>query len=149
MAAENTADVKESKRRRKNQTAEAVAEEETTSTGKGYATPSRRKRDEEEEEGGVVSSVTSPILRFRDYLGDVRAELTKVVWPTREEATRLMTVVLVTLVVASLVLGLIGFIMNLFIEAGLNNPILFVIGLVLALGAALYYMRRDTQKRGY
>lgn len=51
-----------------------------------------------------VSTVMSdnPIVR---YLRETRAELSKVSWPTRQDATNLTLVVLVTVVVSSLVLG--------------------------------------------
>ena len=40
------------------------------------------------------------------YLRETRAELSKVTWPTRKEATNLTIVVLVTVVVMSIFLGL-------------------------------------------
>ncbi len=51
-----------------------------------------------------VSVVMSdnPIVR---YLRETRAELSKVSWPTRQEATNLTLVVLATVVASSLVLG--------------------------------------------
>jgi len=39
------------------------------------------------------------------YLQDTRAELRKVVWPTREDATNLTIVVLVVTVVMTIILG--------------------------------------------
>ena len=51
-----------------------------------------------------VSVVMSdnPIVR---YLRETRAELSKVSWPTRQDATNLTVVVLATVVASSLVLG--------------------------------------------
>jgi preprotein translocase subunit SecE len=39
------------------------------------------------------------------YLRETRAELSKVTWPTRQEATNLTIIVLITVLVSSLVLG--------------------------------------------
>ena len=51
-----------------------------------------------------VSVVMSdnPVVR---YLRETRAELSKVSWPTRQDATNLTVVVLATVVASSLVLG--------------------------------------------
>jgi len=46
--------------------------------------------------------ILGPIIR---YMRETRAELSKVSWPTRQDATNLTIVVLVTVVVSSLVLG--------------------------------------------
>lgn len=39
----------------------------------------------------------NPIMRFVGYLGDVRKELRRVVWPTRNEVANSSLVVMVTL----------------------------------------------------
>jgi len=44
----------------------------------------------------------NPIVR---YLRETRAELSKVSWPSRQEATNLTIIVLVTVLVSSIVLG--------------------------------------------
>ena len=44
----------------------------------------------------------NPVVR---YLRETRAELSKVSWPTRQEATTLTIVVLVTVFVSSIILG--------------------------------------------
>ncbi|MEK7441320.1 MAG: preprotein translocase subunit SecE [Chloroflexota bacterium] len=46
--------------------------------------------------------ILGPIIR---YARETRAELSKVSWPSRQDATNLTIVVLVTVVVSSLVLG--------------------------------------------
>jgi preprotein translocase subunit SecE len=46
--------------------------------------------------------ILGPIIR---YARETRAELSKVSWPSRQDATNLTVVVLVTVVVSSLVLG--------------------------------------------
>jgi preprotein translocase subunit SecE len=44
----------------------------------------------------------NPIVR---YLRETRAELSKVSWPSRQEATNLTIIVLVTVLLSSIVLG--------------------------------------------
>ncbi len=44
----------------------------------------------------------NPVIR---YLRETRAELSKVSWPTRQEATNLTVMVLITVVASSIVLG--------------------------------------------
>ncbi|MEK6575677.1 MAG: preprotein translocase subunit SecE [Chloroflexota bacterium] len=44
----------------------------------------------------------NPVVR---YLRETRAELSKVSWPTRQEATNLTIIVLATVVVSSIILG--------------------------------------------
>jgi preprotein translocase subunit SecE len=145
MAAEKT--LEESKRRRRR---EASADAEPRTGGKGYATPSRRDQNEEPEDTGIVASVTSPLGRFREYLQDVRGELSKVVWPTREEVTRLTRIVLVTLIVSAVIMGVLSFLMSKFVELGLNYPIILFISFVLIVGAAVYGIQNaGPSKRGY
>jgi preprotein translocase subunit SecE len=144
MAAEKT--LEESKRRRRR---DASAEAEPRTGGKGYATPSRRD-DEEPEEKGIIASARSPFERFADFLQDVRGELSKVVWPTREEAFRLTRIVLITLIVSALVMGIISFLMSKFVEFGLNYPIVLVAAFIAIVGAAVYGIQfSGTTKRGY
>ena len=50
-----------------------------------------------------VSSMTdNPVVR---YLRETRAELSKVTWPSRQDALNLTGIVLLTVLVSSLVLG--------------------------------------------
>ncbi len=146
MAAEKT--LEESKRRRRR---EASADAEPRTGGKGYATPSRRDPKEEEEENtGVTSVVTSPLNRFRASLQDIRGELTKVVWPTREEIIRLTRIVLITLIVSAIVMGVVSFLMSKFVEFGLNNPFVLVLAFAAIVGGAVYGIRiQGAPKRGY
>lgn len=145
MAAEKT--LEESKRRRRR---EASADAEPRTGGKGYATPSRRDQDDEPEDTGIIGSVRSPIERFRDYLADVRGEISKVVWPTREEAIRLTRIVLITLLASAVLMGVISFLMSKFVEFGLNNPIVLVVAFLLIVGVAVYAVRNmGAPKRGY
>src|SRR3954467_14975317 len=69
---------------------EEVVEERGMTAGKGRATPGRRQQDEDEDTGNVA---TRTVGGFREYLEGVRSELSKVIWPTREEAQRLTIIV--------------------------------------------------------
>jgi preprotein translocase SecE subunit len=142
--AENAIEETRKRRRRKSspEEVEAVDEVEALDSGKGRATPGKRTR-EEEEETGTGNMVTSPFLRFRDYLVDVQAELAKVVWPTREEAWRLARIVLVALVLSAVVMGIISFLISQFVTFGLNNPIVFVVTFALVIIGVVYYFRRE------
>jgi preprotein translocase SecE subunit len=145
MAAEKT--LEESKRRRRR---DASAEAEPRTGGKGYATPSRRDQDEEPEDTGILATARSPFDRFREFIKDVRGELSKVVWPTREEAFRMTRIVLVTLIVSALVMGIISFLMSKFVEFGLNVPIVLVAAFVAIVGASVYGINASGgTKRGY
>jgi len=145
MAAEKT--LEESKRRRR----EASADAEPRVGGKDKPTRSRRDPKEEEEENtGVTSVVTNPWNRFRDFLEDVRGELTKVVWPTREEIIRLTRIVLITLIISAIVMGVLSFVMSKFVEFGLNNPFVLVLAFAAIVGGAVYGIRiQGAPKRGY
>jgi preprotein translocase subunit SecE len=145
MAAEKT--LEESKRRRRR---DASAEAEPRTGGKGYATPSRRDQDEEPEDKGIIASARSPFDRFAEFIQDVRGELSKVVWPTREEAFRMTRIVLITLIVSAVVMGIISFLMSKFVEFGLNYPIVLLLAFVAIVGAAVYGIRfAGVTKRGY
>jgi len=145
MAAEKT--LEESKRRRRR---DASAEAEPRTGGKGYATPSRRDQNEEPEDTGILASARSPFDNFREFLQDVRGELSKVVWPTREEAFRMTRIVLITLIVSAVVMGVISFLMSKFVEFGLNVPIVLILAFVAIVAAAVYGIQfSGTTKRGY
>jgi preprotein translocase SecE subunit len=146
MAAEKT--LEESKRRRRRDVSD---EAEPRTGGKGKPTPSRRDPEEDSEENtGMTSVVTSPFHRFTEYLQDVRGELSKVVWPTREEAARMTRIVLITLVVSAVVMGVISFLMSKFVEFGLNFPPALVLAFVAIVTAAVYGIHfSGTSKRGY
>ena len=145
MAAEKT--LEESKRRRRR---DASAEAEPRTGGKGYATLSRRDQNEEPEETGILASARSPFHRLREFIQDVRGELSKVVWPTREEAFRMTRIVLMTLIVAAIVMGIISFLMSKFVEFGLNYPVVLLVAFIAIVGAAVYGMQfSGTSKRGY
>ena len=55
----------------------------------------------------MTSAITNN--RLAKYLKEVRAEIRKVTWPSRAEATRLSTIVMVVLVAASAFMALIDY----------------------------------------
>ena len=113
---------------------------------KGRATPGRRTQEVEvtETDGNFI---TRPIRGLGGYIEGVRAEMQKVVWPTREETRRLTTIVLSVTIVAALVLGAVSFIFNELFVLGLKSPVIFAVLFVIALGVFLYYLR-VSNKRG-
>ena len=55
--------------------------------------------------GALVFMVTAKGAETREFLSESRFELRKVVWPTRQETTRTMWVVVVVVIVISLMLA--------------------------------------------
>jgi len=109
------------------------------SAKKGRATPGRRNQEEEKQGNFFVRSWRG----IREYFSEVRDELTKVTWPTREDVTRLTRIVVSMLIVGSIVMGLISLGMGETIRIGLANPILLVAILAVAIGAAIWSQRRS------
>lgn len=50
--------------------------------------------------------------RIVQYFRETRAELRKVVWPTREEATNLTIIVVVTIIVMSIFFGAVDYLLT-------------------------------------
>jgi preprotein translocase subunit SecE len=140
---DNAVEEKSGRRRR-----EESEDESELTAGKGRATPGRRnKLDEKEEEGNIV---TRSVGGIRGYFEDVRGELEKVSWPTREEAIRLTRIVIITLFLSAITMGGISFLFQQYIAFGLTTPIVFVILLVAAVIAALWYFRtQNMPTKGY
>ena len=55
--------------------------------------------------GGLVFMATAKGAQTREFLSESRFELRKVVWPTRQETTRTMWVVIVVVILMSLLLA--------------------------------------------
>lgn len=62
--------------------------------------------------GGAVFMMTAKGRATREFLSESRFELRKVVWPTRQEATRMTWVVVIVVVILSLLLGGFDFIIQ-------------------------------------
>ena len=70
--------------------------------------------------GALVFMVTAKGVQTREFLSESRFELRKVVWPTREEATRTTWVVIAVVIVLSLILAGFDFAIQALIEWFLN-----------------------------
>lgn len=101
--------------------------------GKGRPTPSRRQLEEmaDEPQGNFFTRLISGM---REYFLGVRSELTKVTWPTREDTRRLTIIVIITLIISSIILGIIAYFFSQLFGVGLQSPIIL---LVLMLGGAV------------
>jgi preprotein translocase subunit SecE len=64
-------------------------------------------RDSQNE--NVLQRVFRPLT---DYIRETRAELRKVVWPTRDEAINLTTIVVVTILVMSIFFGAVDYVLT-------------------------------------
>ena len=125
---------------------QTVDEQENALTeGKGRATPSRRDgrktKSKPEEEG---NSITRPVYTLLDYFVNVRSELNKVAWPSRED-TRRLTIVCINVTIASaLILGTLSVILTEFIQLGLapGNAWMLIAVIVLMVAGAYGAMRR-------
>jgi preprotein translocase subunit SecE len=53
--------------------------------------------------------MTNLLARISRYIREVRAEIRKVTWPSREEVIRMTTVVMVVLVIASIFLAVVDY----------------------------------------
>ena len=109
--------------------------ETSVTTRKGRATPGRRTT--ETHEGNAVTRVLSGT---REYFEGVASELQKVTWPTREEAIRLSTIVLVATFLSSVILGLVALGYSELFQVGLSQPLVFLgfFVLVVVIGFILY-----------
>jgi preprotein translocase subunit SecE len=165
MSAQNRVDEKSKRRRglREEQPEEVVdaveediedeaAEDEGSSSRaitpkKGRATPSRRRPDEEEEEvrGNFI---TRPFYVLGEYFEGVRSEMAKVVWPTREDARRLTGIVITTIILSSIVLGVLSLIFSQIFSIGLRAPVIFAFVFAIAIGAFVLYLRQSNRRPG-
>lgn len=106
---------------------------------KGRATPGKRSRQEATEEKGNF------VVRFYrgmiNYLRGVKEELEKVVWPTREELTRLSRIIISVTLFSALVLGILSFLFNELFIQGFNNNIVFLLFFV-AVGVLWFVANR-------
>ena len=71
--------------------------------------------------GVVVFMATAKGVETREFRSESRFELRKVVWPTRQETTRTMWVVVAAVIVISLILAAFDWVIQLGIKALLGN----------------------------
>jgi preprotein translocase SecE subunit len=148
----NVQDDKQSRRRRRNksedvdQEEEELVEERGLTERKGRATPSRRGQTEVTKSGNFI---TRPFRSFLTYLANVRSELQKVTWPTREQTVDLTRIVLITVIASAIVLGLISLIFSELFRFGLDTPIIMVALIVVVSFIAIYYIRSGNRRTTY
>lgn len=140
MAAEDVLEKKSKGRRRRGGEDAEAQEEKGLTSGKGRATPGRRKSGSDKKSSNAL---TRPFSGIATYFREVRDELDKVTWPTREETIRLTRIVLIVTIVASIVLGALGVFMSYLVRWGLDTPILFVAILLGAVAFSVVMMRRS------
>lgn len=127
---------------------QTVEEQESSLTEKkGRATPGRRQRSKSkgssnkpEQEGNAL---TRPIYATIDYFQNVRGEMQKVSWPSRED-TRRLTILCINVTIASAVmLGGLSVILTWFIELGLTpgNAWMLIAVIIAMIGGAFYAIR--------
>ena len=114
---------------------------------KGVATPGRRtrkiKKGKPEPQGNAL---TRPLFQTLAYLSDVRAELNKVAWPSRED-TRRLTILCINVTIASAIfLGILAVIWSEFMRIGLNpgNAWMLLAVIVAMVAFALLMIRRGS-----
>ncbi len=124
-----------------------VEEEKKGRGAKNRPTPGRRSGNKakavttkKQSQGNII---TRPFLAVFRFIGEVRDELDKVTWPTREETIRLSRIVLVVTIASAIVLGLLSLLFSELFLAGLDNPILLLAVIAGAFLIAGYFWWRD------
>ncbi len=114
---------------------------------KGKATPGRRTRKvknvKSEPQGNTL---TRPLYMTVDYFVNVRSELNKVSWPSRED-TRRLTILCINVTIASAIfLGILAVIWSEFMRIGLNpgNAWMLLAVIVAMVGGAFFMIRRGS-----
>jgi len=152
VSAKNVQDEKQSRRRRRNEPEvdpedeDELVEERGLTERKGRATPSRRGQTEVTKSGNFI---TRPFHSFMTYLANVRSELQKVTWPTREQTLDLTRIVLITVIASAMVLGVISLIFSELFRVGLDTPIIMVALIVAVSLIAIYYIRSGSRRTTY
>lgn len=123
----------------------AEAVQRGITSGKGRPTIGRRNRQQVVEPEGNV--VTRTVSRPQEILGDVREELRKVSWPTREEAVRLSRIVILVTILAASILGTISYGFTLLFQQGLQRPLIFV-GFFAIAGVIAFLVYRAYKRGG-
>ena len=129
-----------------------MAVEEQTSSAltqkKGKATPGRRARKvktaaKAEPQGNTL---TRPLYMTVDYFSNVRSELNKVAWPSRQD-TRRLTILCINVTIASAIfLGILAVIWSEFMRIGLNPGMAWMLLAVIVamVGGAFFMIRRGS-----
>lgn len=115
---------------------------------KGRATPSLRQLETQEVERTGAAGLLD---NFLEYLRGVRGEVMRTKWPTREELVRLTLIVVSTLVVSSLILGGISLGFTELFRFGLDNPLILltVVAVAVVAGFIVYQRAQNRRPTGY
>lgn len=111
----------------------------------------------EEKDVKEKESSGNLLERIRDYFADVRTELNKVSWPSREDVIRLTRIVLAVIVAASIVLGSLSVVLAYFLNdthfeevlanVGIQNRVpLIIVLFAIILGVTWWQFRQDNSK---
>ena len=125
-------------------TEQIVDENENSMTEKkGKATPGRRqtkaKKSKNESQGNAI---TAPLYAVLDYFSNVRTELNKVAWPSREETRHLTILCINVTIISALALGALSLLLTEFVQIGLANSWILLATIAAMVGGAIYAMRR-------
>lgn len=115
---------------------------------KGKATPGRRGRKVKtptkvEPQGNAI---TRPLYLTVEYFSNVRSELNKVAWPTRQD-TRRLTILCINVTIASAIfLGILAVLWSEFMRIGLNPGMawMLLVVIVAMVGGAFFMIRRGS-----
>jgi preprotein translocase SecE subunit len=153
MPADKAVEEKSRRRRRRRDPeieADAEAEVEYNEDGtpvrgiserKGRVTPGRRVHTDDGNRGNFLTRFGRGMI---EYFRGVSDELSKVVWPDREDTIRLSRIVLSVTIAAALILGAISFLFTELFILGIRDdqPIVFVIfGAVVVAGYFVWTRR--------
>ncbi len=116
-------------------------------TGESAAAAPRKDRptpSQRQEAPRSRNFVVRFVQNTREYFREVRAELSKVAWPTREEVNRLTRIVLIVTIVSSIFLGAVSFIFGfLTTQIAENVTLATIVTLVLIIVVAGLWLFRD------
>jgi preprotein translocase subunit SecE len=110
----------------------------------------------EEKELKEKESSGNLLENIRSYFADVRTELNKVSWPSREDVIRLTRIVLATITVASITLGLLSIVLayvlndthfNAVLDSiRIGKPLFLAVLFAIILGVTWWSFRQDSNK---
>lgn len=111
---------------------------------KGRPTLSRRELEEADEPKG--NFIQRTVRGLGEYFEGVRSELQKVAWPTREDLRRLTIIVVIALIISSIILGSISFGFTELFKVGLDNPLLLLGFMAVAIALGVVWSRRQDRR---
>jgi len=110
-------------------------------TRKDRPTPSQR--DEAPVKRNFIAQF---IYNLREYFHEVRVELNKVAWPTRQEATRLTWIVIAVTTASAIFLGIVSYLFGLLTTSladSTTSTVAVIIAMVLIIVVAAGWLMKD------